>query len=183
MAMESLTGEESAKLVDIEKVSREAIDRVEQTGIIFLDEIDKVAGRESGKGGPDVSREGVQRDLLPIIEGSQVNTKHGIVRTDHILFIAAGAFHRVPVLLGSNQDEGTLFLSANYYLWCGMARSDGAERYNRYIKYLAIVIVAAFLVWFTPHTLVLTNEELKALGGPYHKYLGPLGIMPAKNSA
>ncbi len=96
-AMESLTGEESAKLVDIEKVSREAIDRVEQTGIVFLDEIDKVAGRESGKGGPDVSREGVQRDLLPIIEGSQVNTKHGIVRTDHILFIAAGAFHVTTV--------------------------------------------------------------------------------------
>ena len=78
---------------------------------------------------------------------------------------------------------GTLFLSANYYLWCGMGRSDGAERYNKYVKYLAIVIIAAFLVWFTPHTLVLTNEELKALGGPYHKYLGPLGIMPAKNIA
>ncbi|MCP4696596.1 MAG: hypothetical protein GY862_07080 [Gammaproteobacteria bacterium] len=78
---------------------------------------------------------------------------------------------------------GTLFLSANYYLWCGMGRSDGAVRYNGYIKYIAIVIVGAFLVWFTPHTLVLTNEELKALGGPYHKYLGPLGIMPAKNTA
>ncbi|MFQ5617543.1 MAG: cytochrome ubiquinol oxidase subunit I [Rhodospirillales bacterium] len=78
---------------------------------------------------------------------------------------------------------GTLFLSANYYLWCGMGRSDGAVRYNKYVKYLAIVIIAAFLVWFTPHTLVLTNEELKALGGPYHKYLGPLGIMPAKNTA
>ena len=78
---------------------------------------------------------------------------------------------------------GTLFLSANYYLWCGMGRSDGAERYNKYVKYLAVVIIAAFLVWFTPHTLVLTNEEMKALGGPYHKYLGPLGIMPAKNMA
>jgi cytochrome bd-type quinol oxidase subunit 1 len=78
---------------------------------------------------------------------------------------------------------GTLFLSANYYLWCGLGRSDGGARYNRYIKYIAFVIVVAFLVWFTPHTLVLTNEELKALGGPYHKYLGPLGIMPAKNSA
>ena len=78
---------------------------------------------------------------------------------------------------------GTLFLSANYYLWCGMGRSDGAVRYNRYIKYLAIVIVGAFLVWFTPHTLILTNAELKGLGGPYHKYLGPLGIMPAKNTA
>ncbi|MHA1529472.1 MAG: cytochrome ubiquinol oxidase subunit I, partial [Alphaproteobacteria bacterium] len=78
---------------------------------------------------------------------------------------------------------GTLFLSANYYLWCAMGRSDGAARYNKYVKYLALVIVGAFLVWFTPHTLVLTNEELKALGGPYHKYLGPLGIMPAKNTA
>ncbi len=78
---------------------------------------------------------------------------------------------------------GVLFLAANYYLWCGMGRSEGAARYNRYIKYLAIVMVAAFLVWFTPHTLVLTNEELKMLGGPYHKYLGPLGIMPAKNTA
>jgi hypothetical protein len=78
---------------------------------------------------------------------------------------------------------GTLFLSANYYLWCGMGRSDGAHRYHKYVKYLAIVIIGAFLVWFTPHTLVLTNEELKALGGPYHKYLGPLGIMPAKNTA
>ncbi|HJM50126.1 MAG TPA: cytochrome ubiquinol oxidase subunit I [Alphaproteobacteria bacterium] len=78
---------------------------------------------------------------------------------------------------------GTLFLSANYYLWCGMGRSDGAPRYNPYIKYIAFGLVASFLVWFTPHTLVLTNEELKALGGPYHKYLGPLGIMPAKNTA
>lgn len=78
---------------------------------------------------------------------------------------------------------GTLFLSANYYLWCGMARSEGSSRYYPYIKYIAAVLIAAFLVWFTPHTLVLTNEELKALGGPYHKYLGPLGIMPAKNTA
>ncbi len=96
-AIELMTDQESAKLVDIEKVTREAVERVEQMGIIFLDEIDKVAGRESGKGGPDVSREGVQRDLLPIIEGSQVNTKHGVIRTDHILFIAAGAFHVTTV--------------------------------------------------------------------------------------
>jgi cytochrome bd-type quinol oxidase subunit 1 len=78
---------------------------------------------------------------------------------------------------------GALFLSANYYLWCGMGRSDGAARYQPYIKYLAVVIVGAFLVWFTPHTLILTNQELKALGGPYHKYLGALGLMPAKNIA
>lgn len=78
---------------------------------------------------------------------------------------------------------GALFLSANYYLWCGMGRTKGAERYYKYIKYIAIVIVGAFLVWFTPHTLVLTNAELKSLGGPHHHYLGPLGIMPAKNTA
>ena len=78
---------------------------------------------------------------------------------------------------------GTLFLSANYYLWCGMGRSDGAKRYTKYIKYIAIVLVGSFLVWFTPHTLVLTNSELKSLGGPHHSILGPLGIMPAKNTA
>ena len=78
---------------------------------------------------------------------------------------------------------GALFLSANYYLWCGMGRSEGAYRYNPRIKYIAIVLVVAFLVWFTPHTLVLTNSELKSLGGPYHQYLGVLGIMPAKNTA
>jgi ATP-dependent HslUV protease ATP-binding subunit HslU len=87
-----LTQEEQHKLVDMESVARTAIDRVEQTGIIFVDEIDKIAGREGGQG-PDVSREGVQRDILPIVEGTTVNTKHGMVRTDHILFIAAGAFH------------------------------------------------------------------------------------------
>jgi cytochrome d ubiquinol oxidase subunit I len=78
---------------------------------------------------------------------------------------------------------GALFLSANYYLWCGLGRSDGAKRYYPYLKYLAIVIVGAFLVWFTPHTLVLTNAELKSLGGPYHEFLGAFGIMPAKNTA
>src|SRR5258707_966165 len=85
--------EEAEKLVDQQNVAREAIDRVEQSGMVFLDEIDKIAGRQSAGGGPDVSREGVQRDLLPIVEGTTVNTKYGMVKTDHILFIAAGAFH------------------------------------------------------------------------------------------
>ena len=85
--------EEAEKLVDQQNVAREAIDRVEQSGMVFLDEIDKIAGRQSASGGPDVSREGVQRDLLPIVEGTTVNTKYGMVKTDHILFIAAGAFH------------------------------------------------------------------------------------------
>jgi len=84
--------EEEQKLVDIDSVAKTAVERVEQAGIIFLDEIDKIAGREGGHG-PDVSREGVQRDILPIVEGTTVNTKYGMVRTDHILFIAAGAFH------------------------------------------------------------------------------------------
>jgi ATP-dependent HslUV protease ATP-binding subunit HslU len=92
-AFEYLIQEEEQRLIDMEQVTRTAIDRVENSGIIFLDEIDKIAGRESGHGGPDVSREGVQRDILPIVEGTTVNTRHGFVRTDHILFVAAGAFH------------------------------------------------------------------------------------------
>ena len=94
-ALVHLIEEEQARLLDMESVGRAAVQRVEQAGIIFIDEIDKIAGRETGGGGrgPDVSREGVQRDILPIVEGTTVNTKHGMVRTDHILFVAAGAFH------------------------------------------------------------------------------------------
>jgi ATP-dependent HslUV protease ATP-binding subunit HslU len=93
-AIEILAQEEADKLVDMDKVTTEALRRVEHSGIVFIDEIDKIAGREATHG-PDVSREGVQRDLLPIVEGSTVNTKYGMVRTDHILFIASGAFHSV----------------------------------------------------------------------------------------
>jgi ATP-dependent HslUV protease ATP-binding subunit HslU len=94
-ALEQLTAEEQSKLLDMETVSKTAVQRVEQAGIIFVDEIDKIASRDGAGGGhgPDVSREGVQRDILPIVEGTTVNTKHGMVKTDHILFIAAGAFH------------------------------------------------------------------------------------------
>ncbi|HEV2177186.1 MAG TPA: ATP-dependent protease ATPase subunit HslU [Terriglobia bacterium] len=91
-AMDYLIQEEEGRLIDMDQVTRAAVERVEQSGIIFLDEIDKIAGRERGHG-PDVSREGVQRDILPIVEGTTVNTRYGMVRTDHILFIAAGAFH------------------------------------------------------------------------------------------
>ncbi|MGH9480805.1 MAG: ATP-dependent protease ATPase subunit HslU [Terriglobales bacterium] len=91
-ALDYLSQEEEQRLVDMDQVTRAAVERVEQGGIIFLDEIDKIAGREGGHG-PDVSREGVQRDILPIVEGTTVNTRYGMVRTDHILFIAAGAFH------------------------------------------------------------------------------------------
>ena len=92
-AFEYLAQEEADKLIDSESLSGEAIERTEQSGIVFLDEVDKVAAQNNGRGGPDVSREGVQRDLLPIVEGSTVQTKYGPVKTDHILFIAAGAFH------------------------------------------------------------------------------------------
>jgi ATP-dependent HslUV protease ATP-binding subunit HslU len=91
-ALQHLAQEEAQKLIDMDGVARAAVARVEQAGIVFLDEIDKIAGRE-GAHGPEVSREGVQRDILPIVEGTTVNTKYGMVRTDHILFIAAGAFH------------------------------------------------------------------------------------------
>jgi len=91
-ALDYLTQEDEQKLIDMDSVAKTAVNRVEQAGIIFIDEIDKIAGRE-GSHGPDVSREGVQRDILPIVEGTTVNTKYGMVRTDHILFIAAGAFH------------------------------------------------------------------------------------------
>jgi ATP-dependent HslUV protease ATP-binding subunit HslU len=92
-AREIMVQEEAAKLIDMDAVQKEAIQRVENSGIVFIDEIDKIAGSNKGSNGPDVSREGVQRDLLPIVEGSTVNTKYGAVNTDHILFIASGAFH------------------------------------------------------------------------------------------
>ena len=92
-AREAIAAEEAVRLVDMDRVRELAIQRVEQTGIVFIDELDKVASSAHARSGPDVSREGVQRDLLPIVEGSTVQTKHGPVRTDHVLFIAAGAFH------------------------------------------------------------------------------------------
>ena len=102
-AMNILTQEEAQGLVDMDKVVKEAIEKVEQSGIIFLDEIDKIVGKDGGHG-PDVSREGVQRDLLPIVEGSTVTTKYGPVKTDHILFIASGAFHTSQAV---GSDPGT----------------------------------------------------------------------------
>jgi len=92
-ALKLLTHEEAEKLVDQDRVNQESIERAQHSGIVFIDEVDKITARSGAGGGPDVSREGVQRDMLPIVEGSSVSTKYGIVQTDHILFIAAGAFH------------------------------------------------------------------------------------------
>ncbi len=96
-ALELLTQDEASRMVDMERVVRDALDRAQNAGIVFIDEIDKIAGRDAGGHGPDVSRGGVQRDLLPIVEGSNVTTKYGVVKTDHVLFIAAGAFHVAKV--------------------------------------------------------------------------------------
>lgn len=145
-AFEILVQEESQRLIDMDKVTEEAIRKVEQTGIIFLDEIDKIAGRGSSHG-PDVSREGVQRDLLPIVEGSTVTTKYGMVRTDHILFIASGAFHNakpsdlIPELQGRfpirvelsslTQDDFIRILtepqSALIRQYCELMKTEGIE--------------------------------------------------------
>ena len=108
-----LVAEEESKLIDMDAVTEEALQRAEQDGIVFIDEIDKIAGRSSGGHGPDVSREGVQRDILPIVEGSTVNTKYGPVRTDFILFIAAGAFHvaKVTTLKSLSREDFRLILT------------------------------------------------------------------------
>jgi ATP-dependent HslUV protease ATP-binding subunit HslU len=145
-ALDILAQEEAQRLVDMDKVVKEAVEKVEQSGIIFLDEIDKIISRDSGKG-PDVSREGVQRDLLPVVEGSTVNTKYGPVRTDHILFIASGAFHvskpsdlipelqgRFPIRveldsLGKNEFARILREPQNALLlqYAGLLRVDGVN--------------------------------------------------------
>ena len=111
-AKKLLLEEESAKLIDMDEVKEEAIKKAENMGIIFIDEVDKIARSSKKGGGPDVSREGVQRDLLPIVEGSAVNTKYGVINTDHILFVAAGAFHLskpsdlIPELQGKIPHQG-----------------------------------------------------------------------------
>ncbi|MFQ5847793.1 MAG: ATP-dependent protease ATPase subunit HslU [Candidatus Methylomirabilales bacterium] len=146
-----LAQEEAQKLIDMDEVVAEAIRRAENSGIVFLDEIDKIAGRESGYG-PDVSREGVQRDLLPIVEGSTVSTKHGMVRTDHILFIAAGAFHvsKPADLIPEMQGRFPLRVELN-----SLTREDFVriltEPQNALIKqYIALLATEGVDLSFTP---------------------------------
>jgi ATP-dependent HslUV protease ATP-binding subunit HslU len=171
-ALEQLTQEESQKLIDMDGVARSAIHRVEQAGIIFLDEIDKIAGREGGHG-PDVSREGVQRDILPIVEGTTVNSKYGMVRTDHILFIAAGAFHvsKPSDLIPELQGRFPIRVELE-----ALGRDDFVriltEPKNALIKqYLALMATEGLTLEFTPDAIeriaelaTLVNERTENIG-------------------
>ena len=171
-ALEQLTQEEAQKLIDMDGVAKSAIHRVEQAGIIFLDEIDKIAGRE-GAHGPDVSREGVQRDILPIVEGTTVNTKYGMVRTDHILFIAAGAFHvsKPSDLIPELQGRFPIRVELE-----ALGRDDFVriltEPQNALIKqYTALMATEGVTLEFTPDAIeriaelaTLVNERTENIG-------------------
>jgi ATP-dependent HslUV protease ATP-binding subunit HslU len=171
-ALEQLTQEEAQKLIDMEGVSKSALERVEQSGIIFVDEIDKISGRE-GSHGPDVSREGVQRDILPIVEGTTVNTKHGMVRTDHILFIAAGAFHvsKPSDLIPELQGRFPIRVELE-----ALGRDDFirilTEPKNALIKqYVALMRTEGVVLEFTPDAVeriaelaALVNERTENIG-------------------
>ncbi len=172
-ALELLAKEEEEKLIDADEIAREAVERTEQSGIIFLDEIDKIAGRSSGGHGPDVSREGVQRDLLPIVEGTRVNTRYGLVRTDHILFIAAGAFHMTKPsdLLPELQGRFPIRVELT-----SLGRADFArilrEPQNALLRqYTALMATEGVEVEFTPDAVdalanyaAVINEQLENIG-------------------
>jgi ATP-dependent HslUV protease ATP-binding subunit HslU len=171
-AKELFTQEEAQKLIDMDGVARAAIDRVENSGIIFLDEIDKIAGKEGGHG-PDISREGVQRDILPIVEGTTVNTKHGMVRTDHVLFIAAGAFHvsKPSDLIPELQGRFPIRVELD-----ALGRDDFirilTEPRNALIKqYVALMATEGLHLEFTPEAVArvaelatLVNERTENIG-------------------
>ncbi len=171
-ALKILTQEELGKLIDMDNVVKKAIVRVEQNGIVFLDEIDKIASRESGHG-PDVSREGVQRDILPIVEGSSVSTKYGMVRTDHILFVAAGAFHvskpsdLIPELQGRFPIRVELHsLTKEDFLKILVEPQNSLTR-----QYMALLKTEGVAVEFTPDSLeeisefaAVVNERTENIG-------------------
>jgi ATP-dependent HslUV protease ATP-binding subunit HslU len=171
-ARQILLQEEAAKLVDMDEVVREAIRRAEQDGIIFLDEIDKIAGRERSLG-PDISREGVQRDLLPIVEGSTVNTKHGPVKTDHILFIAAGAFHisKPSDLIPELQGRFPLRVELDALTKADFIRILTEPRNALIRQYIALLATEAVELTFTPDAIeeiaaiaVMANERMENIG-------------------
>lgn len=139
-ALEILAEEEASRMVDMERVAREALDRAQNDGIVFIDEIDKISGREGGQG-PDVSRGGVQRDLLPIVEGSNVNTKYGMVKTDHVLFIAAGAFHtsKVSDLIPELQGRFPIRVELNALKRSDLVRILSEPRNSLVKQYVALL--------------------------------------------
>src|ERR1700740_916632 len=153
-AMDYLVQEEEQKLVDMDQVTRIAIERVERSGIIFLDEVDKIAGREGGHG-PDVSREGVQRDILPIVEGTTVNTRYGFVRTDHILFIAAGAFHvsKPSDLIPELQGRFTLRVELQSLTMEDFVRILQEPKSSLTKQYTALLETEGVKLEFTPESL------------------------------
>jgi ATP-dependent HslUV protease ATP-binding subunit HslU len=171
-ALDYLIQEEENKLIDMDHVTRIATERAEQMGIIFIDEIDKIAGRESGHG-PDVSREGVQRDILPIVEGTTVNTRYGMVRTDHILFIAAGAFHITKPSDIIPELQGRLPLSVEL---SALTEDDFVriltEPKNALIKqYIALLETESVKLAFTEDAIaslarfaVMVNEQTENIG-------------------
>ncbi len=171
-ALKHLTQEEAQKLIDMDEVVREAVAKVEQAGIVFLDEIDKIAGREK-HAGPDVSREGVQRDLLPIVEGSTVNTKYGPVRTDHILFVAAGAFHvaKPSDLIPELQGRFPIRVELEPLTKDDFLRILTEPRGALVTQYRALLQTESVSVDFTPDgleelaaTAVLVNERTENIG-------------------
>ena len=172
-AREHLLKEEEEKLIDMDQAVRDAVTRVEQSGIIFIDEIDKVAGRGGGQGGPDVSREGVQRDLLPIIEGTTVNTKHGMVRTDHILFIASGAFHmsKPSDLMPELQGRFPIRVELDALTRDDFVRILTEPEYALVRQYVALMKAEGVTLQFTPEGVgaladfaVLVNEKTEDIG-------------------
>jgi ATP-dependent HslUV protease ATP-binding subunit HslU len=171
-ARQVLLQEEAAKLIDMDEVVRDAIRRAEQDGIIFLDEIDKIAGRERSHG-PDISREGVQRDLLPIVEGSTVNTKHGPVKTDHILFIAAGAFHisKPSDLIPELQGRFPLRVELDPLTKEDFVRILTEPRNALIRQYIALLATEGMDLTFTPDAIeeiaaiaVLANDRMENIG-------------------
>ena len=171
-ALDHLVQEEEQKLVDSESVGTAAVERVEQAGIIFIDEIDKITGREGGQG-PDVSREGVQRDILPIVEGTTVNTKHGTVRTDHILFIAAGAFHVASPadLIPELQGRFPIRVELNALETGDFVRILTEPRGSLVKQYMALLATEGITLTFKPDAVdrvaefaALVNERSENIG-------------------
>jgi ATP-dependent HslUV protease ATP-binding subunit HslU len=158
-AVTAVRQEEEQKLVDMEAVARTAVQRVEQAGIIFIDEIDKIAGREGGHG-PEVSREGVQRDILPIVEGTTVNSKHGMVKTDHILFIAAGAFHvsKPSDLIPELQGRFPIRVELDALGQSDFVRILTEPRSALIKQYTALMATEEVAIQFTPDAIDLIAE-------------------------